>query len=141
MSFEQQLKDVFDIDIWDLKPQYKIAEPQENIEIQEEVSINDNQPVMDKSQLLYSNGKESSKIINIFIKNTANIAFYKNIFNSLFFESKVNFYQTNNASLDECDGINFFEEDFILRDVELLSVQSKKYILSKLYEHADFAIR
>lgn len=138
MSFEKQLKEVFDIDIWELKSQYQPAEISDNMSKVCEASSSE-QNTQNEPQLLYSNGKDSSKLINVFVSDATFLIFYKNIANALFLKSKVNIYSyTCNSSIQEYAGINLFQDDFTLNGVAMLSTSNKKYILSKLYPHADF---
>lgn len=145
MNFEDQLRDVFDLDIWELKPQYKtihksqlgINDYQETLEV-----IEDEPEHLDNKSLIYTNNIESNKVINIFLVNNLNLEFLKNITKSLFFNSKVNLYKIESLDIqDTSNEINLFEKDFIINASDLLSYQSKKNILSQLYKHADFKVR
>ncbi|ORU65454.1 chloroquine resistance protein, partial [Francisella tularensis subsp. holarctica] len=83
-----------------------------------------------------------SKIINILISTKLNLTFLKNIANSLFFNSKVSIYKSNDiSSFEKLGGINLNEKDLFTNNIDLLSIQNKKYILSKLYKYADFSSR
>ncbi|MED7819815.1 MULTISPECIES: chloroquine resistance protein [unclassified Francisella] len=145
MNFEDQLRDVFDLDIWELKPQYKtihksqlgINDYQETLEV-----IEDEPEHLDNKSLIYTNNIESNKVINIFLVNNLNLEFLKNITESLFFNSKVNLYKIESLDLQDISNeINLFEKDFIINASDLLSYQSKKNILSQLYKYADFKVR
>ncbi|MWY56062.1 chloroquine resistance protein, partial [Francisella tularensis] len=62
--------------------------------------------------------------------------------NSLFFNSKVSIYKSNDiSSFEKLGGINLNEKDLFTNNIDLLSIQNKKYILSKLYKYADFSSR
>ncbi|APD50542.1 chloroquine resistance protein [Francisella hispaniensis] len=141
MSFVSQIEEVFGVDIWELKPQYKIAQQNQTINDvrQQEEVITEHQNHL---QLIYSNEVTSSKIINILTSAKMNLTFLKNIANSIFFNSKVSIYKSNNiSSFEELEGINLNEKDLLSNNNDLLSIQNKKYILSKLYEYADFSSR
>ncbi|WP_150468256.1 chloroquine resistance protein [Francisella sp. SYW-9] len=144
MSFENQLSDIFDLDIWELKPQYKSssqsqADFENNTINSEESIVSLKQEVDVTKELVYTNSIDSNKIINIFIQKDLNIQFLNNIVDGLFFNSKVSIFRVQSSDIQlESKEVNLFEKDFILDSDKLLSVQNKKYILSKLYEHADF---
>ncbi|ORU24315.1 chloroquine resistance protein, partial [Francisella tularensis subsp. holarctica] len=79
---------------------------------------------------------------NILISTKLNLTFLKNIANSLFFNSKVSIYKSNDiSSFEKLGGINLNEKDLFTNNIDLLSIQNKKYILSKLYKYADFSSR
>ncbi|APC91502.1 MULTISPECIES: chloroquine resistance protein [Francisella] len=139
MSFVSQIEEVFGIDMWELKPQYKAMQQNQatNDTQQQDEIITANQNHL---ELIYSNEVTSSKIINILLSAKLNLAFLKNIVNSLFFNSKVSIYKSNDISFfEKLEGINLCEKDLLSDNTELLSIQNKKYILSKLYEYADFS--
>ncbi|AIT08639.1 hypothetical protein LO80_00710 [Candidatus Francisella endociliophora] len=141
MNFENQLQEVFDIDLWELKEQYKPCKS-ESLVVAEEQKETQNEEAVIEPQLLYSNEKNSSKLINFFISDTLNINLYKNIAANLFFNSQINIFHSEiDPVLDKYKGINILEKDLIIKDTDLLSIQSKKNILSKLYEYADFAVK
>ncbi|MFV9930978.1 MAG: chloroquine resistance protein [Francisella endosymbiont of Hyalomma asiaticum] len=141
MSFVSQIEEVFGVDVWELKPQYKA--------MQQNQATNDTQQqnkiiVVNPNylELIYSNEVKSSKIINILLSAKLNLAFLKNIANSLFLNLKVSIYKSNDISFfEKLEGINLSEKDLLNDNTELLSIQNKKYILSKLYEYADFIFR
>ena len=136
MSFDKYLKDIFDIDIWQLKSKYK-QEQQVSTESHNTTLNNPKAIQEDVHKLLYSSDNNSEKIINIFISDTAKLVFFKNVSNSLFFKSKVNIYQSSQLSSNN-DGINLYDNDFISKAYDLLSIENKRYILTKLYDYADF---
>ncbi|MFV9973006.1 MAG: chloroquine resistance protein [Francisella endosymbiont of Hyalomma asiaticum] len=142
MSFVSQIEEVFGVDVWELKPQYKKAMQQNqatnDTQQQDEIiAVNPN-----NLELIYSNEVKSSKIINILLSAKLNLAFLKNIANSLFLNLKVSIYKSNDISFfEKLEGINLSEKDLLNDNTELLSIQNKKYILSKLYEYADFISR
>ena len=141
MSFVNPIEEIFGVDIWELKPKYKTQQQNQttnDVRQQEEVIIEDQSHL----QLIYSNEVTSSKIINIITSAKMNLTFLKNIANSLFFNSKVSIYKSNDISyFEKLEGINLSEKDLISDNNDLLSIQNKKYILSKLYEYADFSSR
>ncbi|ABK89832.1 chloroquine resistance protein [Francisella tularensis subsp. novicida] len=141
MSFASQIEEIFGVDIWELKPQYKTLQQNQttkDAQQQNEVITAD----LNDLELIYTNEITSSKIINILTSTKLNLTFLKNIANSLFFNSKVNIYKSNDiSSFEKLGGINFNEKDLFTDNIELLSIQNKKYILSKLYEYADFSSR
>ncbi|EDZ91433.1 hypothetical protein [Francisella tularensis] len=141
MSFASQIEEIFGVDIWELKPQYKTSQQNQttnDAQQQNEVITAD----LNDLELIYTNEITSSKIINILTSTKLNLTFLKNIANSLFFNSKVNIYKSNDiSSFEKLGGINFNEKDLFTDNIELLSIQNKKYILSKLYEYADFSSR
>ncbi|AJC49171.1 chloroquine resistance protein [Allofrancisella guangzhouensis] len=138
MSFEKELKDVFDIDIWCLKDKYSSS----NQTTKQDLSV-----VVDPikkenldSKFIYSNNVDSDRFVNIFVSEDLNLNFLRNVIQSLFFNSRVNIYETS-KNLDQQGAINIYQKDFISDEFELLSVESKKYILQKLYQYADFSSR
>ncbi|AJI73677.1 conserved hypothetical protein [Francisella tularensis subsp. novicida GA99-3548] len=141
MSFASQIEEIFGVDIWELKPQYKISQQNQttnDAQQQNEVITAD----LNDLELIYTNEITSSKIINILTSTKLNLTFLKNIANNLFFNSKVSIYKSNDiSSFEKLEGINLNEKDLFTDDIELLSIQNKKYILSKLYEYADFSSR
>ena len=141
MSFVSQIEEVFGVDVWELKPQYKAMQQNQatnDTQQQDEIiTVNPNH-----LELIYSNEVTSSKIINILLSAKLNLAFLKNIANSLFLNSKVSIYKSNDISFfEKLEGINLSEKDLLSDNTGLLSIQNKKYILSKLYEYADFIAR
>lgn len=137
MSFEKQLKEVFDIDIWQLKSQYKPIEILDDTPKVYEASSSE-QDTQNEPQLVYSNDQDSTKLVNIFVSGTKYLSFYKNVAKALFSKSKVNIYSSiSNNFTREYDGINLFQDDFMLDGADILSTKNKKYILSKLYPYAD----
>ncbi|OIN84222.1 chloroquine resistance protein [Francisella sp. TX07-6608] len=141
MSFVSQIEEIFGVDIWELKPQYKTSQQNQttnDAQQQNEVITAD----LNDLELIYTNEITSSKIINILISTKLNLTFLKNIANSLFFNSKVSIYKSNDiGSFEKLEGINLNEKDLFTNNIDLLSIQNKKYILSKLYEYADFSSR
>ncbi|ORM39261.1 chloroquine resistance protein [Francisella endosymbiont of Ornithodoros moubata] len=141
MSFVSQIEEVFGVDVWELKPQYKAMQQNQatnDTQQQDEIiAVNPNH-----LELIYSNEVKSSKIINILLSAKLNLAFLKNIANSLFLNLKVSIYKSNDISFfEKLEGINLSGKDLLNDNTELLSIQNKKYILSKLYEYADFISR
>ncbi|API86890.1 hypothetical protein [Francisella uliginis] len=147
MSFENQLSDIFDLDIWELKPQYKssnqLQTDNENSNVNlEEITVDLKQNSLISRELVYTNNIDSNKIINIFIENDLNTNFLNNIVDNLFFNSKVSIFRIQSTDFQtDLNEINLFEKDFILEGSNLLSTQNKKHILAKLYEYADFKSR
>lgn len=142
MSFVSQIEEVFGVDVWELKPQYKaMQQNQATNDTQQQDEIIAVKP--NHLELIYSNEIKSSKIINILLSAKLNLAFLKNIANSLFLNLKVSIYKSNDISFfEKLEGINLSEKDLLNDNTELLSIQNKKYILSKLYdEYADFISR
>lgn len=141
MSFASQIEEIFGVDIWELKPQYKTSQQNQttnDAQQQNEIITAD----LNDSELIYTNEITSSKIINILISTKLNLTFLKNIANSLFFNSKVSIYKSNDiSSFEKLGGINLNEKDLFTNNIDLLSIQNKKYILSKLYKYADFSSR
>ncbi|MDE4986282.1 chloroquine resistance protein, partial [Francisella tularensis subsp. holarctica] len=45
------------------------------------------------------------------------------------------------SSFEKRGGINLNEKDLFTHNIDLLSIQNKKYILSKLSKYADFSSR
>ncbi|MEY8701671.1 chloroquine resistance protein [Francisella philomiragia] len=137
MDFVRQLEDVFGIDIWELKPEYKSTQQIETQTITEK--LEDTKPLEKSLEVIYSNEVESSKIINILLSDKLEISFLKQITNNLLFNSNVYIYKSDNVNnFYDLDGINLTEKDFINNDCELLDIQNKKAILSNLYKYADF---
>jgi hypothetical protein len=147
MSFESQLSDIFDLDIWELKPQYKSSTQSqadfENSTINLEESMTNSKQEVDASrELVYTNNVDSNRIINIFIQSDINIKFLNNITDSLFFDSKLSIFRVPSTDIQlDSNEVNLFEEEFILDKDDLLSIQNKKHIQSKLYEYSDFKSR
>lgn len=141
MSFASQIEEIFGVDIWELKPQYKTSQQNQttnDAQQQNEVITAD----LNDLELIYTNEITSSKIINILTSTKLNLTFLKNIANNLFFNSKVSIYKSNDiSSFEKLEGINLNEKDLFTDNIETLSIQNKKYILSKLYEYADFSSR
>ncbi|AHH46445.1 chloroquine resistance marker protein [Francisella tularensis subsp. holarctica PHIT-FT049] len=141
MSFASQIEEIFGVDIWELKPQYKTSQQNQttnDVQQQNEIITAD----LNDLELIYTNEITSSKIINILISTKLNLTFLKNIANSLFFNSKVSIYKSNDiSSFKKLGGINLNEKDLFTNNIDLLSIQNKKYILSKLYKYADFSSR
>ncbi|AEE87364.1 hypothetical protein FNFX1_0978 [Francisella cf. novicida Fx1] len=141
MSFASQIEEIFGVDIWELKPQYKTSQQNQttnDAQQQNEVITAD----LNDLELIYTNEIASSKIINILTSTKLNLTFLKNIANNLFFNSKVSIYKSNDiSSFEKLEGINLNEKDLFTDNIDLLSIQNKKYILSKLYEYADFSSR
>ena len=151
MNFENEIKQVFDIDIWQLKSQYSQENPNDMealdtpdaVEVKTTVQIDvDNSPVIiHTNELAYSNDIASEKAVNIFIDKSFNLSFLKNITEKLFFKSKVNIYYgsaTNSNATDQKGALAINQGDFISQEHSLLSVENKKHILEKLYQYADF---
>ncbi|ABI82901.1 chloroquine resistance protein [Francisella tularensis] len=141
MSFASQIEEIFGVDIWELKPQYKTSQQNQttnDVQQQNKIITAD----LNDLELIYTNEITSSKIINILISTKLNLTFLKNIANSLFFNSKVSIYKSNDiSSFEKLGGINLNEKDLFTNNIDLLSIQNKKYILSKLYKYADFSSR
>ncbi len=151
MNFENELKQVFDIDIWQLKPQF-YQEKHRNLDIKDVESLENIDDTMivetltaDNSlayhDLVYSNKISSDKVINFIIQKSISLTFLKNIIEKLFYKSKVCIYyasSTNDKVANENGALVINQEDFIQQDYKLFSVESKKYILEKLYQYADF---
>ncbi|AJI67695.1 hypothetical protein CH68_1105 [Francisella tularensis subsp. holarctica] len=141
MSFASQIEEIFGVDIWELKPQYKTLQQNQttnDVQQQNKIITAD----LNDLELIYTNEITSSKIINILISTKLNLTFLKNIANSLFFNSKVSIYKSNDiSSFEKLGGINLNEKDLFTNNIDLLSIQNKKYILSKLYKYADFSSR
>lgn len=137
MDFVRQLEDIFGIDVWELKPEYKSTQQIETQPITEK--LEDTKPLEKSLEVIYSNEVESSKIINILLSDKLEISFLKQITNNLLFNSNVYIYKSDNVNnFYDLDGINLTEKDFINDDCELLDIQNKKAILSNLYKYADF---
>ncbi|MWX61492.1 chloroquine resistance protein, partial [Francisella tularensis] len=134
MSFASQIEEIFGVDIWELKPQYKTSQQNQttnDVQQQNKIITAD----LNDLELIYTNEITSSKIINILISTKLNLTFLKNIANSLFFNSKVSIYKSNDiSSFEKLGGINLNEKDLFTNNIDLLSIQNKKYILSKLYK-------
>ncbi|GAB4224415.1 MAG: hypothetical protein Kow0076_7100 [Francisella sp.] len=133
MDFFSQVEEVFDIDIWELKPQYKNNQPNK--------TTNNEKNNNGSLQLIYSNNITRSKIVNFLMYTDINLNFIKNIANSLFYNSKVNIYKLNDNSFVEIKGINISEKDLFIDRDNFLSIKNKKHILSKLYKYADFSCK
>jgi hypothetical protein len=153
MSFENELKQVFNIDIWQIKPQFsqekhsaledfsdiKTLKTVEKIDTILESKVNDN--FLFTTELVYCNDMSSDRVINFFIDQSFNLNFLKNIIDKLFYKSKVNIYYGSSANsklADESDALVINQDDFISQEHSLLSVENKKHILEKLYQYADF---
>lgn len=148
MSFDKELQDIFGIDVWLVKPHFKktdeekidseqlikIEEPQvENVKTG---AVDDSNDI--ETKLIYSNDNQSSKIINIFISEDHNLNFVKNICEKLFYKSCANIYIGQHS----CENnINIDFKDCLLKDNDVLSTSNKEYILSKLYQYADFTTK
>ena len=148
MSFENELKQVFNIDIWQIKPQFLQknsneietlgAETSDTVEIK---ATEDTKNIEIVNPLAYCNDVVSDRVINFFIDQSFNLNFLKNIIDKLFYKSKVNIYygsSTNDKVANEKGVLVINQNDFISAEHSLLSVESKKYILEKLYQYADF---
>ncbi|KEI35608.1 hypothetical protein FRA_31c04240 [Francisella sp. W12-1067] len=144
MDFEKELKEVFDIDIWNLKDKYSSNSQKSKQELSTVATIVTKKSFFVDAKLdnkpIYSNNLDSDRVINIYISEELSINFLKNVIESLFFKTKVNMYKVS-KSLDQQAAINIYQKDFISDEFELLSVESKKYILQKLYQYADFGLR
>ncbi|AJI54177.1 hypothetical protein [Francisella philomiragia] len=137
MDFVRQLEDVFGIDIWELKPEYRFTQQIETQTITEKLV--DAESSGKNLEIVYTNEVDSPKIINILLTDKLDISFLKQIVTNLFFKSNVCIYKTNNInSFHSLEGINIAENDFISNDYKLLDIQNKKTILSNLYKYADF---
>ncbi|NDT65812.1 chloroquine resistance protein, partial [Francisella tularensis subsp. holarctica] len=128
MSFASQIEEIFGVDIWELKPQYKTSQQNQttnDVQQQNKIITAD----LNDLELIYTNEITSSKIINILISTKLNLTFLKNIANSLFFNSKVSIYKSNDiSSFEKLGGINLNEKDLFTNNIDLLSIQNKKYI-------------
>ncbi|QEO56852.1 chloroquine resistance protein [Francisella marina] len=135
MDFVRQVEDIFDIDIWELKPAYSsIKQTQSEI-----IDENSHDATKKELEIIYTNIVDSSKIINILLSDKLDIGFLKQVANSLFFKSSVYIYKSNDIKdFNDLKGINLSEKDFICDNCELLKIQNKKAILSNLYKYADF---
>ncbi|NDR89599.1 chloroquine resistance protein, partial [Francisella tularensis subsp. holarctica] len=111
MSFASQIEEIFGVDIWELKPQYKTSQQNQttnDVQQQNKIITAD----LNDLELIYTNEITSSKIINILISTKLNLTFLKNIANSLFFNSKVSIYKSNDiSSFEKLGGINLNEKD------------------------------
>ncbi|MBN3685334.1 chloroquine resistance protein, partial [Francisella tularensis subsp. holarctica] len=127
MSFASQIEEIFGVDIWELKPQYKTSQQNQttnDVQQQNKIITAD----LNDLELIYTNEITSSKIINILISTKLNLTFLKNIANSLFFNSKVSIYKSNDiSSFEKLGGINLNEKDLFTNNIDLLSIQNKKY--------------
>ena len=146
MSFENQLSDIFNLDIWELKPQYKQLNDSQthNDDHQKSLKtiIDTKQELVNTKELIYTNKIDSNKVINLYLENKLNINFLKNIISNLFFNSKVNIYKAQSLDFQNDENvINLFEKDFTTNSNNLLSAKNKKDILSNLYKYADFKTR
>ncbi len=135
MSFAKELENVFDIDIWELKPEYK---PQIDTDTTKISIASDIVPCIVSDTLIYTNNSSSSKVINIVISNDSQVTFVKVVSKQLFSKSRVNIYKHMNNSSSVDNSINILSSEFINDDLDLLGVANKKYILEKLYPYADF---
>lgn len=142
MSFENELKQVFDIDIWQLKPQFSQQRASEiqasNISEIIETAIAVETTIKEDRELVYFNGVTSEKVIKFFIDESFNLNFLKNIVEKLFYESKVSVYYGDSDLTAEKDVLVINQNDFISSEYSLLSLENKKYVLEKLYQYADF---
>ena len=152
MNFENELKQVFDIDIWQLKPQFSQEKFNgiEGLDISDTIEIKatvqtdiDNNFIAHThtDELVYCNDIISEKVINLFIEESLNINFLKNITEKLFYKSMVNIYigsSTNSKFTCEKGTLVIHQSDFVSQEYSLLSIENKKYILEKLYPYADF---
>ena len=147
MNFEDELKRVFDIDIWQLKPQFSQekdihaevldTEMLDTVDIKTKVEAN----IGITNELAYCNDIVSDKVINLFINKSFNLNFLKNIIDNLFYRSKVTAYYSSlgdSGSVDEKGALVINQNNFISQEHSFLSVESKKHILEKLYQYADF---
>ncbi|AXA33869.1 hypothetical protein [Francisella adeliensis] len=152
MSFDNEIQEIFDIDVWLIKPAF--VEKDENELESDKPELQESQPqdikteVVDElvneakaveSKLIYSTENESSKVINIFIAEEKNLNFIKNICKKLFYNSSTNIYIGKYHIKDDNININF--RDCLLEDKEILSITNKKHILEKLYQYADFTTK
>ena len=147
MNFEDELKRVFDIDIWQLKPQFSQekdihaevldTEILDAVDIKTKVEGN----IGITNELAYCNDIASDKVINLFIDKSFNLTFLKNIIDNLFYRSKVSAYYSSledSGSIDEKGALVIYQNNFISQEHRFLSVENKKHILAKLYQYADF---
>ena len=118
-----------------LKPEYK--ESKQNVD-DKTVVISQNTSEIKISSLLYSNNVVSDKVINIMITKGSILSFIKELSNRLFSKSTVNIYNNLPESSNDISTINIYDSEFISEEYSLLSVSSKKHILTKLYNYADF---
>ncbi|QLE78347.1 hypothetical protein FLM55_00780 [Francisella sp. Scap27] len=148
MSFDNEIQEIFDIDVWLIKPTFVEKDKKELDLIKSEPKesqlpdikiepINKTKTI--ESRLIYSTKNESSKIINIFIAEEKNISFIKNICEKLFYNSSTNIYVGEYQARDNNINIDF--KNCLLDDKEILSIASKKHILEKLYQYADFTTK
>ena len=150
MNFENDIKQIFDIDIWQLKPQYsqEKSNSMEDLDISDTSEIKgavqidiDNSLIIHTNELAYCNDIASQKVVNIFIDKSFNLNFLKNIAKKIFYKSKVNIYYgnaTDSNATDDNGALVINQGDFISQEHSLLSIDNKKYILEKLYPYADF---
>ena len=148
MNFENELKQVFDIDIWQLKPQFSQENSNEVATLEVEISdvvdvktIEDAPDIEIVNQLVYCNDVASDRVVNFFIEESFNLNFLKNIVEKVFYKSKVSIYygnSLNSKAVNVRGALVINQDDFISAEHSLLSVESKKYILEKLYQYADF---
>lgn len=125
MDFVRQLEDIFGIDVWELKPEYRFTQQIETQTITEKLV--DVEPSGKNLEIVYTNEVDSSKIINILLTDKLDISFLKQIVTNLFFKSNVCIYKTNNInSFYSLEGVNLAENDFISNDYKLLDIQNKK---------------
>lgn len=76
MSFASQIEEIFGVDIWELKPQYKTSQQNQttnDVQQQNEIITAD----LNDLELIYTNEITSSKIINILISTKLNLTFLK----------------------------------------------------------------
>lgn len=145
MSFENELKQVFDIDIWLLKPQFQQKkEATEVLKTDNSSSATNSKKAKETNtcELIYCNNLTSDRTINFVIDKPFNLNFLKNIIEKLFYKSKVSVYYANSINTNLTAAANdlvIYQNDFISLEYNLLSIESKKYILKKLYHYADFA--
>ncbi|MBK2114098.1 chloroquine resistance protein, partial [Francisella orientalis] len=92
MDFVRQLEDIFGIDVWELKPEYRFTQQIETQTITEKLV--DVEPSGKNLEIVYTNEVDSSKIINILLTDKLDISFLKQIVTNLFFKSNVCIYKT-----------------------------------------------
>lgn len=136
MSFNQDIHDIFDIDIWCLKDSYKnnvTLESKNSDVVETNVTKSES-----KYDLLLSIDNDSDKLINFFISDINVLNLIKKISTAMFYNSKVCIYGYNNLpDLNDIEGINIVDKNFIADYSTILSVDSKKEIFKKLYEYSD----
>ena len=145
MNFENELKQVFDIDIWQLKAQFSQGNSNESkiLDISSTVAIKaiEETKIKAVNELAYCNNVISEKIINFFVDKSFNLSFLKKIIQKLFYKSKVSVYYGNSINFEstvEKGGLLINQNEFILQEYSLLSVENKKNILERLHQYADF---